>query len=741
MANQSVLELAVGTGKWDAGLRKAKQALDNFTQSNGGLQRVLTTDTQKMQQFVSMMGKMESNAKTAKGQMADYKSTIEQLTMQYNRMTEAQRKTIGQDYLQAIEQLKQKYQQVNQELQSINGSLNSSGTPSGGGFLAGGKMEGMLSVLGGNLMTKGVMMAANFASELGGAVVQGIELAKQGEGIRIAFERLGRGDILDGLREATHGTVTDLELMKAAVKFNDFGLPVEELGTMLAFAQQKAKDTGQSVDYMVESIVTGLGRKSLMILDNLGLSAADIKEKMKETGDMTKAVGAIIREQMSKAGEYVETAADRATKADVDLKNAMEELGRTFQPLADSGTSMFNALKKGAIDALNAMRPMLDTLTRVGRARNAFEGMGGNSQVQGLITTLTGSDDMNTTYAKQMMDFSEQIRTLKTQIANGGKMPGAGSGESRDVRWLQGQLDAVRKMRDEYDAMAKDIMNPKETPVATVTPTTPTKPTKETKETYTPVEGSIDYQIQKVRELQDAFNKAADQGVRQGLLAQLKEAEGVLKLMKTEAPGEIFRGGSSYELSQFTGMDRFKDVKIEGKDLEKLQGIANAGEAAKDSWDAALGAISGLGGALAGIEDPAVKVLGIIAEAIATVALTFAKSLKGTITPWDWIAGAAAGTATMISTIAAIKSATAGSFANGGIVPGNNHSDGLIANVSSGELILNAAQQNAVASRLQQQNSNNKSYQPSYVSGEQIWVAMNRYLKRSGQGEVLTWKS
>ena len=112
MANQSVLELAVGTGKWDAGLKKAKSALDNFTQANGGLQQALDKESQKMQKFVQMMGGMESTAKTAKGQMNDYKSTIEQLTMQYNRMTEAQKKVIGQDYLQAIEQMKQKYQNV-----------------------------------------------------------------------------------------------------------------------------------------------------------------------------------------------------------------------------------------------------------------------------------------------------------------------------------------------------------------------------------------------------------------------------------------------------------------------------------------------------------------------------------------------------------------------------------------------------------------------------------------------------
>jgi hypothetical protein len=56
-----------------------------------------------------MIGQTVSTAKTAKGQMNDYKASIEQLTMQYNRMTDAQKKSIGQDYLNAIEQLKQKY--------------------------------------------------------------------------------------------------------------------------------------------------------------------------------------------------------------------------------------------------------------------------------------------------------------------------------------------------------------------------------------------------------------------------------------------------------------------------------------------------------------------------------------------------------------------------------------------------------------------------------------------------------
>lgn len=260
------------------------------------------------------------------------------------------------------------------------------------------------------------------------------------------------------------------------------------------------------------------------------------------------------------------------------------------------------------------------------------------------------------------------------------------------------------------------------------------------KETYLPLADSIDAQIAKVKELQDEFNKTADQSVRGRLIVAIDEATSHLNFMQGKGLEPITRDTPG-TLSGKLGFQMSDLSKIK---IEPLKELADAGEVAKESWDSALGSISGLGSALASIEDPAVKVLGIIAQAIATVALSFAQALnKDTkLGVFRWIAAAAAGTAAMFSTISAIKSATAGSYAEGGIVPGNSFSgDNLTANVNSGELILNRAQQNTLAAQLRQQNSGNKSYQPSYVSGEQIWVAMNRYLKRSGQGEVLTWKS
>ena len=755
----SVLELAVNTGRWEAGLNKAQKALNNFTSQQGGLQQALQKDSGYMQKFVQMMGKIDSTAGTARGQMNDYKRVLEQLTADYNKMSVAQQKSIGQDYLQTIDALKQKFQAAKQQVEDFNRSLGETSNAKmtevtgGGGFLSGDKFSGMLQVLGGNLMTKAVSMVGNLAMEMGDLVGQGIQLAQQGEGIRMAFERLGRGDLLEGLRKSTHNTVSDLELMKAAVQFNDFKLPLDELGTMLAFAQQKAKDTGQSVDYMVSSIVTGLGRKSKLILDNLGLSAAQIDEKMKETGDMTKAVGEIIREQMANAGDYIETAADKATQANVELKNAMINLGNTLQPLTTNFNTFWNDIKVGGINFLNdVIAPMILQLTEAGRKMNAINGMGGNEKVNAQIDTLrSGStrQEQMEIYRNTNNEYVRQIGEYQTMIANGGKKPGAGSGESRSVRWLQAQVEGLQQMRAEFEQKAKDILFK---PVVVDSPEVKSGDNKTDKkdltkkETYTPAIGSIDEMTAKVKALQDEFNKTADHSIRGQLLSAIDEAQRHLDFMRGKGLSQVEKPSGS--LSEHLGIGGV-NTKEELKKIKVPQEFIQGGKAAATAWGDALNAVSGLGSALSGIEDPAVRVFAIVAEAVANVALAFSKSLKGTFSPWEFIAGAAAGTATMISTIAAIKSATSG-FASGGIIPGNSMSgdnlrgmtpDGKVFGINSGELILNSVQQNAVASLLQGAAANRQVQVYGRLSGEDIIISADRAGRRKGYGELMFGKN
>jgi hypothetical protein len=715
------------------------------------------------------LGTVQSGATNTKDKLKDLVGSYNDAAKAYNSLTEkAKQGEFGKAMSQSLQQLQQEIKRTKDELYSMGDA-----TKGGGGLFGGGKLDGMLQVFGGNVMTKIAGAGLSFAGELKDMVAQGIELARQGEGIRIAFERLGRGDILQGLREATHGTVTDLELMKAAVKFNDFKLPLDELGTMLAFAQQKAKDTGQSVDYMVDSIVTGLGRKSLMILDNLGLSAAEVKEKMKETGDMTKAVGAIIREQMAKAGDYVETAADRATQANVELENAMTRLGETFQPLSDSANSMWTNIKVGALDLLNnAIRPLIDAFTEAGRARALYENQGGDVRVNRQLDRLRGiqTDSYRQgTYKAQLRNYDTQIASheqyLKDYKAWQSDNTNVGAydrmqkfKQQTGLEWVsdvQAHLDAFKKMRSEYVQGAKAILeaNPVPSPTTTTTTTTPTKttPTTTTNKAPTYAADSIAAQQAMVNELSKQWNEAGSE-FRNDYLVQLIAAEEVLKRMKNEATlirensaGKLLGGDvETSGLGSVTGTN--KTVNITGLDEETLKNatnLQNKGKSVADSWKDAASAVQSVGSALSGLDDPGAKIIGTIGQAIASIALGFAQATAADskLGVFGWIAAIAGGMATMVSTIAAIHSATG--YAEGGIIKGTTFSgDQIMANggsigLNAGELVLNRAQQSTLASQLQGQDK--QMHVVGEVQGEKIILVANRTFRRKGQGEIVTW--
>lgn len=130
------------------------------------------------------------------------------------------------------------------------------------------------------------------------------------------------------------------------------------------------------------------------------------------------------------------------------------------------------------------------------------------------------------------------------------------------------------------------------------------------------------------------------------------------------------------------------EIGVMGEDADK------AGESLKEAT-AAIGsmgqALSGLGGA---IEMPELNIAGTVAQAVATMALGYAKatSTAGKASPWEWVAFAATGLAQLTAMIASVRQATA--FATGGIVGGGSPSgDRKFVRVNSGEMILNKTQQ------------------------------------------------
>lgn len=129
--------------------------------------------------------------------------------------------------------------------------------------------------------------------------------------------------------------------------------------------------------------------------------------------------------------------------------------------------------------------------------------------------------------------------------------------------------------------------------------------------------------------------------------------------------------------------------------LEKAKRISEISKGFEQAG-AAVGAFGDMFSALgAATDDAGLKVMGIIAQAIATITLSFAQALTSCKTWIDWLIFGVTGMTTMITMIAQIKQLTAGSYAQGGIIPGSSyHGDRLIASVNSGEMILNTQQQN-----------------------------------------------
>lgn len=282
----------------------------------------------------------------------------EQVENSVNGITSAMRKVRGE--MKKAEIGSEEYNKSLRKLQQLNGILEQHQQKvrgMGGAFSSLKGMIGKISIgnIIGNLATKAIEGVGILIGKVQQLASEAVDMARGAEGITIAFDRLNKPGLLDELRKATHGTVTDLELMKAAVKAENFGIPLEQLGKYFAFAQQRAKDTGESVDYLVDSIVTGLGRKSPMILDNLGISASQLKDEMAKGADMATAVGTIIEQEMSKTGDYIETAADRAAQATVKVQNEQLKLGQILEPLASQGPSMWTDIQVAAMKALGVI--------------------------------------------------------------------------------------------------------------------------------------------------------------------------------------------------------------------------------------------------------------------------------------------------------------------------------------------------------------------------------------------------
>ena len=155
-----------------------------------------------------------------------------------------------------------------------------------------------------NLASTAKTIAVGFVSmQTAMKAVEMAKMAAQTDNVRKSFGNLAKepDKMLKAMKKATAGTISEMELMQ---KFNEaalLGLPLDRFDEMLEIARGAAQATGQSMDFMLQSVVVALGRQSKLMLDNLGIMIDTEKANEKYAESLNKTVSQLTDQEKKQA--------------------------------------------------------------------------------------------------------------------------------------------------------------------------------------------------------------------------------------------------------------------------------------------------------------------------------------------------------------------------------------------------------------------------------------------------------
>jgi hypothetical protein len=464
----------------------------------------------------------------------------------------------------------------------------------------------------------------------------------------------------------------------------------------------------------------------------------------------------------------------------------------------EASNQLWTSMKIGILDIIGGpLATLLNQLTEAGRLKNMLNNLNGeagsgNTKVDNQLKKLNvikkagGSDYIfNSTLSGMVEDYNRQIMALDAQIKNGGKPVGGGSGSSQDVRYLQQKMDALKIMRDQLEAGAKEINKPIkiESNIPDVTGGGSGSGGKGGKTTpeYIPLEGSIDAQTKKVQDLQKAWRAAADDDSRQKIKAEIEEQQYLLDRMTGKEKFDPTKMGPIADLTGRVPMPDFGVDMKRGKNgkwydatapvapseikfsdslqkfmdyMEKLQVDDYKKRQSRDGLDDTKKVVSGLGQVASGLQQMGIELPKGVQQVLGMIngLMTVIEGVN-TIIGVTQTTTLSANTAAMVALTSALYANTAVSaipfFAHGGVVkaafgyevPGNHFSGDMVpALLNSGETVLNRAQSGILAAQLEGAGGSGGGTVRTVLSGEQCYLMIDRYARRTGKGEMVFWR-
>ena len=800
---ESVVKLRIDSQEYDAKLKKASQALSSYfdTVRQGG--GTLTQLDEGVMDAVKALGEMSTVANTTKGGMREMSQAITDLTIQYRALTDEEKASpLGAEMEKSIKTLIERAGKMKDAMVDVEASIkNASSDTRVFDQLAGGAnvlmssfqtLQGASKLLGIEMgdnveviaklqaamaVTSGLTQVQT-ALQKQSAVMQGVQTVQT---MALAAANAAAASSITGatVAQAAFNAVANANpyvLLATAVIAVGTALAAfasssskakeeaEELAKAEEEAAKKAEDARNSfVNAAAESMNTAGRISALQVayknanseLEKTSIlkqAQAEFKKLGLECNSLTQAQNLLVQNG-GKVIEMIRLQGEAAASAAARLEIFKQKFAQYMATTGDSTYSYY--LANGSKEVQDLDKLIISQQGRLAQLKGSLGGGGGRGRSGGGGRGGNSGGTTDTNFAADSIMAQEKLVNALTD-----KWKRA-SGELRDG-YLR-ELEAAKKLLDQM-TNTKPIEGGDKGEV-TVSASKMPSILKKYGESGTSTAG-LDTLISDLK----SQISTADLGSElwNNLTAQLKDATLMQSVLETAIKAGI--DGAQLDSiatnlkdkllsgdipdSTWATLQEEINAKLEELGIEpividlktgSIETVKKDADSAKQSFQDAASAVRSVGSALQSIEDPGIKVAGIIAEAVANIALGFSKAsaVEGTKGIFAWIAASAAGLATMVSTISAVKSATSTQkFSEGGIVRGTSYSGDNIAmnggevRVNAGELILTRAQQGAIAEQLQGGGGLGGELTARVTAEDIIFILNNNGLRR-GYGKFI----
>lgn len=247
-------------------------------------------------------------------------------------------------------------------LAQANAKAAQSAQSAGGYFtqMGAAMQSSLIGVIGPAAAVGTAMAALKGAVDLAGA-------AEQAGRVETSFNRLATAAgttgsaLMTALRSASGGEISDLNLQLAANKANLLGVAdsAQEFSTLMQIARDRAAAMGISTTQAFDNLVTGLGRGSALILDNLGIMVKESEIYDTYAASVGKSAAALTDAEKKQALINSVIAQGQAT-----LQASSSAIDDHANRVAKAATAWENFKIKAGQAALVAVGPALDNATK-----------------------------------------------------------------------------------------------------------------------------------------------------------------------------------------------------------------------------------------------------------------------------------------------------------------------------------------------------------------------------------------